>query len=190
VLRPSGVAWALFVAVVGLWLAGMVVTILAFDLGMRLAGVGMVALALWLWRYDIALHTVRQPGLTRYIAICLLSGYVWLGIGGAVAAIFGGVPAGPRYDALLHAIFVGFVFSMIFGHAPIILPAVLGREVPFRSTLYVPLALLHLSLVARIAGDLSSWFAGRRWGGMVNVVVLLLFMANMVYQVASRHSAD
>ncbi len=27
---------------------------------------------------------------------------------------------------MLHVIFVSFVFSMIFGHAPIILPALLG----------------------------------------------------------------
>ena len=31
----------------------------------------MVAMALWLARYDLALKTVRSTGLTRYIAVCL-----------------------------------------------------------------------------------------------------------------------
>jgi hypothetical protein len=87
----------------------------------------MLALALWLLRYDIARYTVRKTGLTRFIAVCLLSGYIWLGLSGLLALRFGGVTAGFQYDALLHTLFVGFVISMIFGHAPIIFPAVLGK---------------------------------------------------------------
>jgi hypothetical protein len=30
-----------------------------------------------------------------------------------------------------HTIFLGFVFSMSFGHAPVIIPAVLGINSPF-----------------------------------------------------------
>jgi hypothetical protein len=30
--------------------------------------------------FDIARRTVRQSGVTRFIAVCLLSGYVWLGV--------------------------------------------------------------------------------------------------------------
>ena len=37
--------------------------------------------------------------------------------------------AGPRYDAMLHSIFLGFVFSMIFAHAPIILPTITGLAI-------------------------------------------------------------
>ncbi|MCC7352870.1 MAG: hypothetical protein IT330_03860 [Anaerolineae bacterium] len=168
-----------FLVIVGVFLAGLVVAIPALAVGMRLAGAGMVALALWLLRHDIARRTVRQTGLTRFIAVSLLAGYVWLGIGGLLGLFFGEVVAGPRYDAVLHSIFLGFVFSMIFGHAPIIFPAVLGTKVAFRSAFYVHLALLHLSLLLRIAGDLASWVPGRQWGGLLNVVALLLFLANM-----------
>ena len=48
---------------------------------MRLSGVGMIALAAWLLRYDIALMTIRRSGLPRFVAACLLSGYAWLGVG-------------------------------------------------------------------------------------------------------------
>ena len=54
---------------------------------------------------------------------------------------------------ILHVLFVGFVFSMIFGHAPIIFPAVLGVRVTYRPVFYLPLGLLHASLVVRMVGD-------------------------------------
>jgi len=78
-------------------------------------------------QYDIARRTVWRTGLTRFIAVCLRSGYGWLSVGGVLTWRFASVLAGPYYDAMLHAIFVGFVVTMIFGHAPIILPAILGR---------------------------------------------------------------
>ena len=55
--------------------------------------------------HDIARRTVRSTGLTRYIAICLLSGYVWLAIGGAVVVAEGGFAPGTRaYDVAVHAL--------------------------------------------------------------------------------------
>ncbi len=147
------------------------------TIGIRIAGLGMLALAAWLLRYDIARRTVRQQGLTRFIALCLLAGYVWLGIGGLLRlALPAAVVSGPYYDAMLHTIFLGFVMSMIFGHAPIILPAVLGRAMSFHSLFYLHLVLLHLSLALRIVGDLSAELAVRQWGGMLNVIAVLMFL--------------
>jgi hypothetical protein len=178
VLRLSGEVQQLFLFAIGLFLLGVLISLYSFDLGMRLAGVGMVALALWLLRYDIARYTVRKSGLTRFIAVCLLSGYVWLGIGGLLGVFYGGVTAGLPYDAILHTVFVGFVISMIFGHAPIIFPAVLGKPINFSPLFYSHLVLLHLSLLLRVVGDIMTWLPARQWGGLFNVVAILLFMAN------------
>jgi hypothetical protein len=189
VLRLSGEVQQLFLFAVGLFLIGVGVTLLSFDIGMRLAGVGLVALALWLLRYDIARYTVRKTGLTRFMAVCLLSGYVWLGIGGLLGVFYGGVTAGLAYDAILHAVFVGFVMAMIFGHAPIILPAVLGKSIDFQPIFYSHLLLLHLSLLLRVAGDLSLWLPARQWGGLLNVIAILLFIATtgwMGFKAAKR----
>jgi hypothetical protein len=136
----------------------------------------MIALAAWLLNYDIARRTVRQTGLTRYIAWCLLLGYVWLGIGGVLQIMYAGASAGPYYDAMLHAVFVGFVFSMIFGHMPMILPAVLGRAIAFSPLAYAALLLLNVSLILRLAGDLALGLQVRQWGGMLNVIAILLFL--------------
>ncbi|OQY88261.1 MAG: hypothetical protein B6D39_11595 [Anaerolineae bacterium UTCFX2] len=167
----------LFLVITGIVLVGLFVSLAAFDAGVRIAGFGLAALGVWLFRYDIARHTIRQQGLTRYIAACLLPGYLWLTLGGVLWMIFGGsYPAGSIYDAMLHTIFIGFVFSMIFGHAPVIIPAVMGVPIKYLSVFYVHLSLLHLSLALRIAGDLLLSQSIRRWGGLFNEVAVILFL--------------
>ncbi len=149
-LRLSWLHHVVFLLAVSIFLVGLILLATASVYGGRVIGVGMVALAWWLLRYDIARRTVRQTGLTRFIAVCLLSGYVWLGVGGLLTWRFASVLAGPYYDAMLHTVFVGFVFAMIFGHAPIIIPAILGRTTsPYHPALYVPLLLLHTSTMVR-----------------------------------------
>ena len=180
VLRLSRGSLGAFLGAVFLLLAGVTASVSTFKAGTQLAGAGMIALALWLLRYDVARRTIKKGGLTGFIAACVLSGYVWLGIGGALALRFGGLTAGPYYDAQLHSVFLGFVFAMIFGHAPIIFPAILGREMAYRSLFYAHLALLHFSLLLRVVGDLTGVLPARQWGGLLNVVALLLFLANTV----------
>jgi len=139
-------------------------------------GGGLAAIALWLGRYDMARRTVQTAGLTRFIATCLLAGYVWLGIGGGLALYFGNTGAGFVYDATLHAVFVGFVFSMIFGHAPVIFPSVLGLSIPYRPAFYAHVGLLHASLLLRAGGDLALIAPLRRAGAWGNVIAVLLFL--------------
>jgi hypothetical protein len=169
-LPPSPNARRAFLAV----LAGLA---LGMALDTRVFGAALLALAVWLLRQDIARRTVREKGLTRFIAVCLLSGYVWLATGGIILLASGGLGAGGlSYDAALHALMLGFVFSMVFGHAPIIFPAVARVAVPYHPVFYVPLALLHLSLAVRIAGDLAVLPDWRSAGGAGNAVALLAFI--------------
>jgi hypothetical protein len=122
---------------------------------------------------------VRGKGLTRFIAVCLLSGYAWLAVGGAViVAARGLAPGSPAYDAALHTLALGFVFAMVFGHAPIIFPAVLRVAVPYHPTFYLPLAVLQLSLVVRLAGDATAQFDWIRTGGALNALALAAFIAS------------
>jgi hypothetical protein len=96
---------------------------------------------------------------------------------------FGALYAGPYYDAVLHAVFVGFVISMIFGHAPIIFPAILGAPIRYRPAFYVHLLLLQLSLLVRLLGDLTGQLDVRRWGGLLNALAILLFVGMTVYSI-------
>jgi hypothetical protein len=140
----------------------------------QLFGAALLALAAWLARYDVARRTVRERGLTRYIALCLLTGYVWLAVGGCIAAF-----SGPR-DAALHAVLLGFVFSMVFGHAPIIFPAVVKLAVPYTPAFYAHLVLLHAGLAVRVTGDLAVMPAWREAGAALNAAALALFLLNTI----------
>jgi len=175
-LPPSPVARGVFVAIV----SGLVLSLPLAWLGgegLRLFGSMLVALAVWLLRQDVARRTVLQSGLTRFIAVCLLSGYVWLFVGGALLVLQ--PPLLLLLDAGLHAVFVGFVLAMVFGHAPIIFPAIVRVGLPYRPRFYVPLLVLHASLLLRVGGDLAGVPELRAWGAAGNALCLALFIATM-----------
>jgi hypothetical protein len=185
VLRLTNLSRGLFLGAVEVFIAGMLLSAAWFDAGMHILGIGMFLLALWLLRYDIARRTIRITGLPRYIAACLLSGYVWLAVSGLLAFVFGGVPAGPHHDAILHAVFLGFVFSMIFGHAPIIFPAILERPIRYTPVSYSYWLFLQLSLLLRVGSDIWFWPAGRLWSSMLNVAAILLFLGVTIWSLRS-----
>ena len=143
-----------------------------------MAGAGLVALALWLAANDVARRTVRVQGLTRFMALALLTGYAWLATAGVLWVGHASVLAGPGRDAMLHALFLGFVMSMIFAHAPVIVPGVLGVAMSWRPISYTHLVLLHAGLLVRVVADLVGAAAVVRWGGLLNVAAVLLFLAN------------
>jgi hypothetical protein len=182
-LRPSGVSRALFAAIAALFACGLVLRSADPDLGARITGAALLLLPVWLVRYDVVRRTVHQAGLPRFIAVSVLSGYVWLVAGGALWLRYGNLVGGLHYDAALHTVFIGFVVVMIFAHAPIIIPSVTGRMVPYRRFFYGHLALLHASLVLRIAGDLAASTALRQAGGVLNEAALLLFLVATIVAV-------
>jgi hypothetical protein len=81
---------------------------------------------------------------------------------------------------MVHAIFLGFVFSMVMAHAPVIVPAVLAVALPYRRVLYVPLGLLHAGLVVRLAGDATGDLTAWRWGGVMDELAIALFVVTAV----------
>jgi hypothetical protein len=186
-LRPSRRVQASFRVALGIFLAGAALSLVNLDWGWRVAGASLLLLGLWLSWNDIARRTVRQTGLPRYIAICLLAGYVWMIVGGGLSVTFGAQPANRLlYDAMLHSLLLGFVFSMIFGHAPIIFPALLGRSVVYAPVLYAPLLMLHAALLVRIVGDLLGERALHMWGGLFNVIAIPLFLGLLAWTLNRR----
>lgn len=179
---PVG-AQRLFYAIVGVILAGALLSFWQEKAGLVLFAAGLLALAVWLLRYDIARRNAQTKGLTRFIAICLLSGYGWLVLAGLLGLAGGFLPGHPWRDASLHAVGLGFVFSMIFGHAPIIFPAVVRVKIPYHPAFYLPLLVLHVSLAVRILGGLGDSFPLRREGALLNAIALLLFIVTMITSV-------
>ncbi|APV52044.1 hypothetical protein BWI17_21655 [Betaproteobacteria bacterium GR16-43] len=175
VRRPAQ-ARPFFVFAVAFLLAASVA--LAADIpGASIAhGASLCVLAAWLATFDIARNTIRAEGFARYAAAALLVGYAWLAVAGFAWAM-ASVRPGWR-DAAMHAFGLGFVFSMIFAHGPVIVPAVARVRVNFTNAFYVPLALLHASLLLRLAfgGDAVA----RLWGGVLNAAAIALFVATML----------
>ncbi len=188
--RPAS-ALCLFGLIVVAMLAGLVESTSGALAGPSIFAAALLGLAAWLMRHDIARRTVKQSGLTRFIAVCLLSGYGWLATGALVALSSTVIePGAPAFDASVHAVMLGFVFSMVLGHAPIILPAVMRVRIDYRSHFYLPLLLLHASLALRIVADGLDAFALRRTGALINGVALLAFILTMAHAVWRSRGAS
>ena len=159
-------------AVLALLLAGAAWSGTAPRAGGLAYGTALVLLAAWLAMFDIARRTVSTHGISRYMAVCLLGGYAWLGVAGAAwaAAALGG----PTRDIALHALGLGFVVSMVMGHAPVVLPAIARIKLRFGAFFYLPLAALHLSLVVRLMlGSFSDPL--RAAGAWLNAAAIVFF---------------
>lgn len=158
-------------------LTGIAAATLFPVVGAPLLGLAVLALAAWLVTHDVARRTVRGSGLPRFAAYCMLAGQAWLAIAGAIWLVAGRVLSGPAYDAVVHAVFLGFAISMIMAHAPSILPAVTRVPLPYRPVMYLPWALLQVSLVVRLwGGDALGNELARQVGGAGNALALLLFL--------------
>ena len=187
VRRLTATSERLLLVTVAVYLAGVLLTIINLEAGIRLLGIGALLMSGWLLRYDIARRTIMQRGLPRYIASCLLAGYVWLGFGGVIAIMAGAVYGGSPYAVILHAFLLGFVFSMIFGHMPIILPALTGLQVNYKPIFYGHLVLLHTALVYRMVGNLAGNFTARQQGGLLNAIAILLFLTVTIFVTISAN---
>lgn len=148
-------------------------------------GISVLLLAAWLASYDVARRTVRGTGLPRFAAACMLAGQGWLVVAGGLWLVAGQPRDGAAYDALVHAVFLGFALSMIMAHAPSILPAVTRVPLPYRPAMWAPWLLLQASLVLRLwGGDALGSDRLREVGGAGNAVALLLFVAVAVASAA------
>jgi len=190
ILQISRIGKGFFLGGMILYTAGLLSYLFSRRWLFPLCGGALIFFSLWLFFYDIPRKTVQRTGITRFIAIGLLAGYFWLFVGGVFWWIFPGISAGPLYDGVVHTVLVGFVFSMIFAHGPIIFPAFTGMKVVYFSTFYVPLFLLHGSLLVRVWGDLLGMERLRQWGGLLNGVAIGVFFLHLIFSIWRGRRAE
>jgi hypothetical protein len=142
-----------------------------------LLGLALLVLTGWLAAHDVARRTIRSTGAPRFAAGCLLAGYGWLAVAGGTWLVGGAASSGPRYDTVVHAVFLGFTMSMIMAHAPSILPAVLRVPLPYSPLMIAPAVLLHTTLLLRLLGG-DAYGSRGAWeaGGVGNEIALLAFV--------------
>jgi hypothetical protein len=148
---------------------------------------GLVGSAAWLLHYDIARRTIRIAGQPRFSACAILAGHGWLAVAGVLLLA---QPAAFTYDAVVHAIAIGFVLSMVLGHAPIILPAVTGARIRLSAWAFAPLVLLHASVIMRVTGDLGVALDLRQISGLVTVLALAGYAAVLAIASVRRHRSS
>jgi hypothetical protein len=161
--------------------------VIPFHLGGQvLTGFALVGIAIWLLLYDMVRKSIRKAGIHHFTALSLMFGYIWLAISGILYMANGG--GSIAYDALIHSFFLGFVFSMIFAHGPIILPCVLGLNFkPYHKLLYLWLVLFEFSLAARLTGSFWDFAELKTMAGFANGVFILLYFASMIWLVLGRN---
>src|SRR5690625_3976284 len=73
---------------------------------------------------------------------------------------------------------------MTLAPAPVVMPAVLRRPLPYRRALVVPAVLLHVPLVLRLGvGDARDLEWAVQAGGVGNIVAVLLFVVLAAWSV-------
>lgn len=143
------------------------------GIGPKVLGVASVGFCIWLLYFDMAKIAARKGAQFRYIGIGLRVGYVWLGLQGLVLLLMENHPL--YYDLLLHTFFLGFTFSMIWAHAPIIFPMIFGiRQSPYHPVLWMSWFGFQLTLAARMAFGGLGWYELRSFAGVANGILILV----------------
>lgn len=158
------------------------------GIGNILSGIALICVATWLMRNDVVGISFKKENLPGYVAVSLLCGYVALLLTGILFITFSNHWL--AYDALVHTFFLGFAFSMIFAHGPIILPGLLGSIVkPFHKILYLWLVLLHSSWLLRIFADAHSNVTLRKISGLISAIAIVSYFVTMAFLTirAQRH---
>jgi hypothetical protein len=172
--RPPGIAVWWLAAMALLLGAGALVLPWFWRPGTVAVGLAFIGLAAWLLLHDVARRNLRHHRQARFTAICLVGGYVWLGIGGL--ALPWAAAGGALYDAALHAVFIGFVFAAMMAHISVILPVLIDAEVPYTPLFYLHLSILNATLLLRVVADLFDQPLWSVWGGMGNALAIALFL--------------
>lgn len=157
-------------------LLALPLTLFAPAVGYPVLGLALGAVAIDAAWHDVARRTIKVTGVPRLAAASMLCGYGWALVPALMWVIAPPIFDGYGYDAAVHALTVGFVVSMVIAHAPVIIPAVAKRPVPYHPAMWIPFALLQASLTVRLLAGARGAAGAWRFGGALGVVGMLVFV--------------
>lgn len=141
-----------------------------------LAAAALMGVAIPLWSREPAVRRRGQTGLARYMAAHLRWAYLWLAAGAALALAYSIRPSHALFDAASHSVALGFTLTMILGHAPVILPAIIRRSIKERALVLGPLWLLQAGVAMRVGGYVAR-VAGLNMPAVIGWSGLLALLA-------------
>ena len=164
------------------YFTALMVSMFAPEWGYPLTGLALAVLIIDVAAHDIAFRTIRTGGLTKFMAAAMLAGYGWALLAAGIWIVRGQVLSGYAYDTVVHSLTIGFALSMVMAHAPIIIPAVARRSIPYSPVMWAVWGLLQAGLLIRVLGGarvalgqgeaVSAW----QFGGAVDVLTVLAFV--------------
>ena len=184
-LAKSGLLLLLTLFFIGIWIP-------FHRYGNWLMGTCAIMISFWLVHYDMAKIASKKEDQFKYIGIGLRVGYVWLTLHGIMLCFL--EPHALYYDLYIHTFFLGFAFSMIWAHAPIILPMVLNiRHTPYHPILWVGWIVFQVSLLGRILVSLIGLPEWRTFFGMINGwtilgMFILMAMITLIKMILSQRA--
>lgn len=166
-----------------------------FDL-LPLSSMGVATLLVFagLVRYDMSLWMKGDAGpLHRFLQRALGAAYLWFLLAAIALTGWMHLPGAVIKDVLFHLFGLGVIFTMILAHAPLILPAAIGRMPPSRAPI-VPFIAFQALTAVRIVTDLNvaRWPTAWMWIGWItgtlHLVSFILYVA-MVFRSIGKSSA-
>jgi hypothetical protein len=152
----------------------------------RWMGVATLVIAAGCIRYDQTLWVKTSAfQLHSFLRRALTVAYVWFILSALAMVAASYLPGAVMKDILFHLLGLGFIFTMILAHAPLILPAAIGKLPPF-SVPVIPFAIFQLWTVVRILSDLMVANSIRIWmsagwiTGILHLVTFIYYMALIV----------
>ncbi|WP_022867292.1 hypothetical protein [Schaalia vaccimaxillae] len=155
---------------------GLVAILIVPNVGYPILGLALGIMAIDTAWHDVARRTIKLPGLPRLAATCMLTGYSWALVPAIMWVVAPPTYDGYAYDTGVHALTIGFVVSMVLAHAPVIIPAVAKREVPFHPIAWLAFVFLEASLLLRIVAGVRQADGAWRLGGTLGVMGMLIFV--------------
>lgn len=158
----------------------LLMTLVNPTIGYPLLGASLAVLMIDVLAHDVARRTINTQGLTKFMAACMLCGYAWALVAAGIWVVKGEVLSGYTYDTVVHSLTIGFALSMVMAHAPVIIPAVSRKRLPYSPVMWTVWLLLEGGLLIRVIAGARDSEAGWQFGGAVDVLAVLAFVITTV----------
>lgn len=147
--------------------------------------------------YDATLRVAQKQidGIHKFLRSALMLSYVWLFLAGLTMTASSQISSAIFKDVLFHLIGLGFIFTMILGHAPLILSATLG-ELSSKRIPLIPFILFQLGTLLRILGDFALMKSVPFWqwtgwiSGLIHMISFFGYIATLLFYIRTRNKTE
>lgn len=143
--------------------------------------------------YDTALRVSQKQtdGLHKFLKTALMLSYGWLSLGAIAMTASSKISSAIFKDVQFHLIGLGFIFTMILGHAPLILSSALSKLPPKKAPM-IPFLVFQTATLFRILGDFALLKSASLWqwsgwiSGLIHMISFFAYIATLIFFIRTR----